>query len=351
MEKADDASTCKEENTTLDQLKARVIAVHKERYHLHSQEHGEFFAQLKSSIYFQMGAPVFPTTGDFVNYLYNPYGDSQITDTLPRKSLFQRFDSFVPGHSQAVAANFDTVFILTSANHDFNPARLRRYLAAARSSGADYAIVITKADLTDEMESYLDMARETAPGCAIYPISATKEWGLEQIKKYLTDGSVSVFLGSSGVGKSTLVNALAGKEIMDVNGIREDDSKGRHTTTHRQMITLENGAMILDTPGMRELGLLDAEEGVKETFKDIEALLGNCRFSDCTHQHEPGCAIKQALEEGVLNEKRWNEYQNLSREARRKSSFGKEEAMKKAARQKEISKYSRQLKKGKKMGF
>jgi len=332
-------------------LNARVIAVHKDRYHLHSPEHGEFFAQLKSSVYYQADAPLFPTAGDFVEYLHNPYGDSLITGTLPRKSLFQRFDSFAPGNSQAIAANFDTVFILTSANHDFNPARLRRYLSAARASDANYAIVITKADLTSEMDTYLRLAQETAPGCCIHAISASKGWGLDEIRKYLKAESVSVFLGSSGVGKSTLVNALAGKEIMDVNGIREDDSKGRHTTTRRQMLMLENRAWILDTPGMRELGLIDAEQGVSATFEDVEELIAHCRFSDCTHEHEPGCAIREALKNGMLNEKRWQEYRNLAREARRKSNLGREEAMKKAAWQKKISKYSRELKRGKKIGF
>lgn len=328
---------------------ARIIAVHKERYQLYSQAHGELFAQLKPAIYYQSGAPLFPTAGDIVSCLHNPLGDSLIIDTLPRKSFFQRFDAFSAGRPQAIAANFDTVFILTSANHDFNSKRLHRYLSAARSSGAAYAIVITKADVTSQIEKYIQDAKTAAgESCPVFAISASLGWGLDRVAAYLAPNSVSVFLGSSGVGKSTLVNALAGKTIMDVNGIREDDSKGRHTTTRRQMIRLDSGAWILDTPGMREFGLSDAQEGVSETFSDIEAIMDNCRFSNCTHSHEPGCAIKAAIEAGTLSQARWEEYQVLAKEARRKAPKTAEEARARAQRQKAISKFSREINKGKK---
>jgi len=331
---------------------ARIIAVHKERYELHSQEHGQFYAQLKSAVYYQTGAPSFPTAGDMVTYQYNPWGDSLITDTLPRKSFFQRFDAFSSGRPQAIAANFDTVFILTSANHDFNPKRLHRYLSAARSSGADYAIIITKADLTDRIEGFIAKAKDAAgESCPIFALSAARKMGLERVTSYLSPGSVTVFLGSSGVGKSTLVNALAGKEIMDVNGIREDDSKGRHTTTRRQMIRLDQGAWILDTPGMREFGLTDAEEGVATTFDDVENLMSKCRFSNCSHSHEPGCAVKAAIEAGELAQERWEEYKVLAKEARRKAPKTENEAKLREARLKAISKFSRELNKSRKRQF
>lgn len=321
---------------------ARVIAVHKERYQLFNEIHGEFFARLKSSSYLHDSDEKFPTVGDLVEYQLNPQGDSLILHTLPRKSYFQRYDPWNP-HGQAIAANFDTVFILTSANHDFNVKRLRRYLAAARSSGANYAVVITKADLAPEIGLYVDLAQAEVGDCRIIPISAATGWGLNNIRNYLVPGSVSVFLGSSGVGKSTLVNALAGKEIMDVNGIRENDSKGRHTTTHRQMICLDGGAWILDTPGMRELGLLEAEEGVQETFADIPELAERCRFHDCTHTHEPGCAVLQAIREGCLTQARLDEYLALEKEAKRKTRDGRNE---RAKRQKEISKLQKHFKGG-----
>lgn len=318
---------------------ARVMAVHKERYLLQTENGVECFARLKASVYFHQAEETYPVTGDFVAVWPNPDGDALIVKTLPRRTLFQRYDGFAGGrNAQAVAANFDTVLLLTSANHDFNPKRLHRYLAAARQSGAQYAIVITKADQAPDIAPFLASARAAAPDCPVLAISAVTGQGLSNVRQYLMPGSVTVFLGSSGVGKSTLVNALAGRQVMDVNGIREDDSKGRHTTTHRQMLTLDNGAMIMDTPGMRELGLVDAEAGVGENFAVLADLAGRCRFSNCTHTHEPGCAVRAAIESGEITADQWAEYQALNREARRKS---KEEWAAISRRQKAISKRDR----------
>lgn len=315
---------------------ARVIAVHKERYQLQTAAGEACFARLKASVYYHGASEAYPVTGDLVAFQPNPGGDSLIMATLPRRTLFQRYDGFAGSrNAQAVAANFDTVLLLTSANHDFNPKRLRRYLAVARQSGARYAIVITKADQAPNVAQYVAYAQETAPDCPVLSISAVTGQGLDGVRAYLTPGSVTVFLGSSGVGKSTLVNALAGRTVMDVNGIREDDSKGRHTTTHRQILTLDNGAMIMDTPGMRELGLVDAENGVGETFAPLTALAGQCRFSDCTHTHEPGCAVRAAIDSGKISQAQWDEYQSLNREASRKS---RAEWIGIAKRQKAISK-------------
>lgn len=323
---------------------ARVIAVHKERYQLQITESGkECFGRLKASVYYHDTTMAYPVTGDIVSILPNNMGDAIIIQTHPRRTFFQRFDGFAKGNNQAIAANFDTVFILTSANHEFNPKRIRRYLAIARQSGADYAVLLTKADAAENIAAYQRAAVEEAPHCPVFPISAVTGYGLEAVKGYLKPGTITVFLGSSGVGKSTLVNALAGRKIMDVNGIREDDSKGRHTTTHRQIIALDNGAMIMDTPGMRELGLIDAAQGVSETFSGLELLPRQCRFSNCTHTHEPQCAVRAAIERGEVTQAQWDEYRGLSREAHRKS---KAEWIAISKRQKALSRQDRHFSKG-----
>lgn len=267
------------------------------------------------------GEQPFPTTGDFVKIRYIPNGDSQIVQTLPRKTFFSRKDPTPGRGQQAVAANFDYVFIVQSLNQDFNENRLVRYLTLALQSGAEPVVVLTKADLVADRQSYLDKARALAGKAGVYAVSAQTGEGMENLDAYLQPGKTIVFLGSSGVGKSSLVNALAGEELMQVNAVREKDDKGRHTTTHRQLILLKSGAMVIDTPGMRELGMWEVEEGLAEAFADVEKWLGQCRFRDCRHQNEPGCAVLQAIRDGKLDKKRWENYCQLEKEgqyARRK---------------------------------
>ena len=294
-------------------IPARVTAVHKERFEIVC-EHGMTHARLKTKEYY-VDTQDFPTTGDFVMINYIPNGDSQIIATLPRRTYFSRREPGPIPRDQAVAANFDYVFIMQSLNLDFNPKRLERYLTLAWQSGATPVILLTKADLVENYWDYLTQVERVAAGVNTHVVSAHTGYGLERLNAYLQPGKTVVFLGSSGVGKSSLVNALAGEEIMTVNGIREDDSKGRHTTTHRQLIRLKSSVMIIDTPGMRELGMWDISEGLGDAFADVEQFIGKCRFSDCRHESEPGCAIKAAIATGELEIARWESYRKLKAEA------------------------------------
>jgi len=324
-------------------IPARVTAVHKERYELVC-EYGFTFGRLKSSVYYYNGFEAFPTTGDFVLLEYNISGDSQIIKTLDRKSYFSRRDPAPGRGEQAVAANFDYVFIMQSLNHDFNLKRMERYLTLAWQSGALPVVVLTKADLVEDCSEHLLAAQRIAAGIGVHAVSIKTGLGMDELKDYLKPGKTIVFLGSSGVGKSSLVNALVGHEIMAVGGIREDDSRGRHTTTHRQLIMLPDGAMIIDTPGMRELGMWDVSVGLGEAFSDVEAYISRCRFSDCRHLTEPGCAVRAAIESGELPKERWESYLQLKREAR----FTDDKVgylRQKQQWQKDISKWSRQMKK------
>ena len=294
-------------------IPARVTAVHKERFEIVCP-YGITHARLKTKEYY-VDTQNFPTTGDFVMINYIENGDSQILATLPRKTVFSRREPGPIPRDQAVAANFDYVFIMQSLNMDFNPKRLERYLTLAWQSGATPVILLTKADLVEDYWDYLTQVERVAAGVNTHVVSAHTGYGLERLNAYLQPGKTVVFLGSSGVGKSSLVNALAGEEIMTVNGIREDDSKGRHTTTHRQLIRLKSSVMIIDTPGMRELGMWDISEGLGDAFADVEQFIGKCRFSDCRHESEPGCAIKAAIATGELDAERWESYRKLSEEA------------------------------------
>ena len=320
-------------------IPARITAQHKERYEIVCR-HGITHARLKTKEYY-VDAQDFPTAGDFVMIQYVPNGDSLITATLPRRTFFSRRDPTPGRGEQAVAANFDYVFIMQSLNMDFNPKRLERYLTLAWQSGATPVILLTKADLVEDDWDFLCRVERVAAGVNIHAVSAHTGYGLPRLNAYLQPGKTVVFLGSSGVGKSSLVNALAGEDIMAVNAIREDDSKGRHTTTHRQLIRLKSGVMIIDTPGMRELGMWDVSEGLGEAFTDVEQFLGKCRFSDCKHETEPGCAIRAAIERGELDVQRWESYRKLKEEA-----VDKEEMLRRKREwSKGVAKFSKQRKK------
>jgi len=303
-------------DTDTQGIPARVTAAHKDRYELVC-EHGACFGRLKASVYYGDGYEDFPTTGDFALINYNINGDSQIVQTLTRKSFFSRRNPGPIPREQAIAANFDYVFIMQSLNNDFNVKRLERYLTIAWQSGGIPVVVLTKSDLVEDYSRQLREVEKTAVGAGVFAVSAITGFGLDSLAEYLKPRKTVVFLGSSGVGKSSLLNALAGEEIMEVNVTRDvDASKGRHTTTHRQLIMLESGVMIIDTPGMRELGMWDVSDGLGETFSDVEQYFGKCKFSDCKHQSEPGCAVKSAIESGELPYKRWESYTQIKREAK-----------------------------------
>lgn len=300
------------------QTTALVTAVHRERYAVRHGDGTQGHARIKQAAYRDAPLQHLPTVGDRVTLLHNPAGDSLILGTLPRKSHFLRKLPNVSVGEQAVAANFDEVFILASLNQDFNPRRLERYAAQAWQSGGTPVIILTKADLAGDPAAQVADAYNAAPGVDVHVVSAVTGEGLDAVRTRLLPDRSVVLLGSSGVGKSSLVNALAGQMLMDTGDIREDDARGRHTTTHRQLLTLPNGAIIIDTPGMRELGLWDAEEGLKDAFGDIEALAVGCRFGDCAHKAEPGCAVKRAVEAGQLEAGRLRNYHRLQREAARR---------------------------------
>ncbi len=304
-----------QEDSSLN-IPGRVTAVHRDRYEVICT-YGEVAARLKGGVYYKEDSQeAYPTVGDFVMLAYNSSGDSIITETMERSSCFTRRSPDKGKGLQAVAANFDYVFILTSLNQDLNPKRIERYITEAWQSGGIPVVILTKADLKEDFSEDIREVEKVAIGVGVFPISSKSGYGLEALSDYLKPRKTIVFMGSSGVGKSSLVNALAGENIMNVSSIREDDSKGRHTTTHRQLIMLKNGVMIIDTPGMRELGMWDVSIGLKDSFSEVESLFTKCKFSNCSHSSEPGCGVLMAIENGDLSRDRWESYLKLKKEAK-----------------------------------
>jgi len=292
----------------------RIVVQQRGGYRLIT-ETGEVDARASGTLLKSSADDERPTAGDWVAIEARP-GETTalVRHVLPRKTAFIRKASGPRGGAQVVAANVDVAFLVTSLNADLNLRRLERYLATAYESGADPVIVLTKADLMDNPSEAVAEVEAIASGAPVLVVSSKTGQGLEGVAAHLPPGRTAVLLGSSGAGKSTLLNALAGQERMATAEVREDDGRGRHTTSHRELVLLPSGGLILDTPGMRELGLWDAGAGVSTVFEDVETLAGQCRFSDCTHTREPGCAVRAAIEAGILPEARLRAYEKLQAE-------------------------------------
>lgn len=293
----------------------RIILEHKNSYRVLTEQ-GEWLATISGSYAFQSFSRAdYPAVGDFVLVEQMPGEERAIIHHLfDRSSKFVRKIAGREVEEQIVAANVDLILLVMSLNTDFNLRRLERYLIAAWDSGATPVIVLTKADLCDEVEEYVRKVEQIAFGVDIFVISAVTGEGLSEMLAILTDGITAAILGSSGAGKSTLTNALLNEEQMKISSIREDDEKGRHTTTHRELVVLPTGACLIDTPGMRELQLLDQSDSLHAGFADIDNFAANCRFRDCTHKKEPHCAVVMAIEEGALTQDRLNSYFKLQKE-------------------------------------
>jgi len=280
--------------------------------------------------------------GDWVAvHLINANTEAVIENVLPRMTKFSRAAAGIEVKEQIVASNVDTIFLIQSLNKDFNMRRLERYLIASWESGAVPVIVLTKSDLCEDVALKISKVEETAPGVEIYAVSNLTGEGIDLLSKYISAGKTIALLGSSGVGKSTLVNTLTGTQVLKTQDIREDDSKGRHTTTHRELVKLPQGGLILDTPGMRSLSLWEAEEGMEKMFGEIEVLIKSCRFNDCKHQNEPGCAIREGLRKGTIDANKWQSWLKLQKEIRHLEA--KKDNKLKAIEKQSIRKFSREI--------
>ena len=313
------------------QNRGRICEIQKNHFTIYDGQK-ELPARLKGSFYEKEAAEL-PVVGDYVTFLYNPQGDSVITSVGERTSLLKRPDQAKTGVEQYMVANVDYTFIVTALNHDYSYNRIARYVSVALQGGSLPVVILTKADQCSNCGRYCSEVEGISDKVRVHAISALYDIGMEELAQYLQPGKTICLMGSSGAGKSTLLNTLAHEECMKTSAIRENDSKGRHTTTYRQMLVLENGVTIIDTPGMREIGMANVWEGIEDTFSDIAALTAECKFSNCRHDTEPGCAVKRAIENGELSKERFLLYQSLHSENQRNH-----------AKKKQISKWVKEMK-------
>jgi ribosome biogenesis GTPase / thiamine phosphate phosphatase len=306
---------CRENGLTMFGI-GRILAEHKERYILSTGEK-EYEAEITGNLRFKaVDRSGFPAAGDWV--AFQSFDDSLaiIHHIFPRRTVLERKAVGKSGEKQIIATNVDTAFLVQAADRDFNIPRLERYLTVCYSAGVEPVIILSKTDLLEDadiqnIKNVINLRIKDVPLVALSNITHN---GYTSLLSFIQKGKTYCFLGSSGVGKSTLINQLIGKEQMETKEISKSTNKGRHTTSHRELIVLEQGGILIDNPGMREIGIADAGEGLDITFESIRHLAENCRFSDCTHTHEKGCAVMAAVEDGSLERKMYDNYMKLERE-------------------------------------
>lgn len=291
---------------------ARVSAEHRGGF-LVLTERGDIPAEVTGRMMYQAeGRLDYPVVGDWVLVdLLDKGTQAVIHSVLPRRTLLVRKTAGKDVAVQAIAANIDLVFIVTGLDGNYNPRRIERYLVAARESGAMPVVLLNKSDLAQDVPERLREVLAVAGPAQVLLVSALTGAGMDELERLIAPGVTACFVGSSGAGKSTLINRLAGMDLARIAEVREIDSRGRHTTTHRQMFVLPSGAIVIDTPGMRELGIVDAEAGIENTFADVEQLGTECRFRNCSHTFEQGCAVLAAIEGGALDQKRYKSFLKL----------------------------------------
>jgi len=294
---------------------ARVALEHTHIYRVLT-EGGEWLARVSGRLRHQAAGRVdFPAVGDWVALEPPVEGaDARIRAVLPRRSRFSRRAAGDPTEEQIVAANIDTVFLVSGLDGDFNPRRIERYLVVASDSGATPVVVLNKADLVADLPAVLSEVLAVAPGVDVHAVSCRRPESLDVLRRYLGHGQTGALLGSSGVGKSSIVNQLIGHELLRTREVRASDSRGRHVSTARQLVMLPGEGVLIDTPGMRELQLWDSGEPTGATFTDIEERAAECRFRDCQHRTEPGCAVRAAVTAGEISSIRLESYLKLAGE-------------------------------------
>ncbi|HSO21200.1 MAG TPA: ribosome small subunit-dependent GTPase A [Desulfosarcina sp.] len=293
---------------------ARVVGTRRNSFYL-SQGKEAWLATVSGRLNHRRDG-LYPVVGDWVSV-----SDTVICDVLPRKNALYRGAAgargkrdAAPAKAQVIASNLDTVFVVCGLDRDYNLRRIERYVALVYNCGLKPAVVLTKADLHDETQRFADEVETVALGIPVHIVSAADAMGLDQLEAYLAPGQTATLIGSSGAGKSTLVNRLYGRPVQAVGEVGEGTGKGRHTTTSRDLIVMPQGGMVIDNPGIREIAFWDGDGGIEYAFAEIEALAAKCRFSDCSHMHEPGCRVTQAIAEGAIAQDRLDGYHKTKRE-------------------------------------